>query len=71
LIRTSFFHGGSIRGLFLIVNGYFASCCIENRWLAMLLGKEGGSGADLLRNQQFSLMSAGCVVQEGENTSSR
>jgi len=43
------FDGGSIGGLFLLVNGYFG---IEKQGLAMQLGKEGGSAAALLRNQR-------------------
>ena len=37
----------------------------------MRWGKEGGAAAALLRNQQFSLVPAGCVVQEGAHTSTR
>jgi hypothetical protein len=33
--KNFLFRGGSIGGLFLLVKGYFASCCIEKQGLAM------------------------------------
>jgi hypothetical protein len=52
LIDKNFlFRGGSIGMLFLIVKGYFASCCIENQGLAMRFEEEDGSVAAFLRNQ--------------------
>ena len=51
LDKTLLSRGRSIGGLFLLVKGYFASCCTEKQGLAMRLGKEGGSAAALLRNQ--------------------
>ena len=31
---------GVLGNYFWLVKGYFASCCIENRWLAMRFGKK-------------------------------
>ena len=43
LIRTSFFVVG-VGGLFLLVKGYFASCCIANQGLAMRFEEGDGIG---------------------------
>jgi hypothetical protein len=49
LIRTPFYRGGSVWGLFFRVKGYFAS---KNggQWIVIRLGKKEGVAAVLLRN---------------------